>query len=180
MCTIAALTSVPCAANPPGIKTTGYMVPVSEITAMPAYSSGTAEGDYVTATANFDFTGADTGKGYWRAFPILIDKGAYKITAVGSKGSKQWKEEFSFVIQGVDAEQLEFVTRSLNIPGAWLCTDKNSVVHVIGRKDDAAFVETAEGGSGEGPEGERTITVTVTGYTARPLVYEGTIDTTPN
>ncbi len=180
MCTIAALTATPCTSNPPGIKQTGYIVPVEEITAMPAYVGTSGAGDYVTATADFDFTGAATGAGYWRAFPILIDKGSYTITAVGGKGSKQFKETFTFVIQGADAEQIEFVTRLLNIPAAFLCTDKNSVVHVIGRKDEAAFVETVEGGTGEGPEGERSITVTVSGYTARPLVYEGAIDVTAN
>lgn len=180
MCTISALTAVPCAANPSGIKQTGYVIPAGEVTAMPAYVSTTAEGDYVRATASFDFTGAASGLGYWRAFPILIDKGSYSLTAVGGKGSKQWKEAFTFVLQGLNSQQLEFATRMLNIPSVWLCTDKNSVVHVIGRKDEAAFVDTSEATTGEGPEGERIITVTVSGYTSRPLVYEGTIDTTPN
>jgi len=180
MCTIAALSAVPCAANPPGIKQTGYIVPASEVTAMPDYLGTTASGDYVTSTDDFDFSGAGSGKGYWRSFPILIDKGSYNLAAVGGKGSKQWKESFTFVIQGLDAEQIEFATRMLNIPSVWLCTDKAGVVHVIGRKDEAAFVETSEGGTGEGPEGERIITVTVSAYTARPLVYEGPIDTTPN
>lgn len=180
MCTISALTAVPCAANPPGIKQTGYIVPVSEITADPDYVGTTAEGDYVRATDTWDFSGAASGAGYWRAFPILIDKGAYTITAVGGKGSKSWKESFTFVLQGMDEEQLEFATRMLNIPGAFLCTDKNNKVHAIGRKNEAAYVETSEGTTGDGPEGERTITVTVSAYTSRPMIYEGAIDTTPN
>lgn len=180
MCTISALTAVPCAANPPGIKQTGYVVPAGEITADPDYVGTSAEGDYVRATDTFDFTGAGTGLGYFRSFPILIDKGAYAITAVGGKGSKSWKESFTFVLAGLDAAQLEFATRMLNIPSVWLCTDKNSKVHVIGRKDEAAYVETSEGATGDGPEGERVITVTVTGYSSRPMLYEGAIDTTPN
>ena len=180
MCTISALTAVPCAANPPGIKQTGYVVPVGEITADPDYVGTTSEGDYVRATDTWDFTGAGTGLGYWRSFPILIDKGSYSIAAVGGKGSKSWKETFTFVLQGMDAAQLEFATRMLNIPSAWLCTDKNGKVHAIGRKDDAAYVETSEGSTGDGPEGERIITVTVSAYTSRPMIYEGAIDTTPN
>ncbi len=180
MCNISALTAVPCDANPPGIKQTGYTVPVSEITADPDYVGTTSEGDYVRATDTWDFTGAATGKGYWRSFPILIDKGSYTITAVGAKGSKSWLEKFTFVLQGLDAAQLEFATRMLNIPSAWLCTDKKGKVHPIGRKDEAAFVETSEGTTGEGPEGERIITVTVSAYTSRPMIYEGAIDITPN
>jgi hypothetical protein len=180
MCTINALTTVPCAANPSGIQTTAYVVPVGEITADPDYVSGTSEGDYVRATDTFDFTGAATGKGYWRAFPILIDKGSYNLEAVGGKGSKQWKESFTFQIQGLDPAQLEFATRMLNIPSAWLVTDKNGKIHVVGRKNEAAFVDTSTGGTGDGPEGERGLTVTVMAYTSRPMIYEGAIDVTPN
>ncbi len=180
MCTISALSSTACAANPPGIKQTAYIVPVSEITAEPGWSSGTAAGDYLNTSGNYDFSGAASGKGYWRSFPIMIDKGAYAVTAVGAKGSKSFKESFTFTIQGINAAELELVTRMLNIPAAFLCTDKNNVVHVIGHKDEPAHVDTAEGTTGEGPEGERSITVTVTAYTSRPMIYGGTIDTTPN
>jgi hypothetical protein len=180
MCTIAKLTSVPCTANPSGIQQVGYIVPVEEITADPDYVGTSSEGDYVRATDNFDFTGAGTGYGFFRSFPILIDKGAYKLEAVGGKGSKQWKESFSFTIQGIDAAQLEFTTRMLNIPGVFLCTDKNSKVHAIGRKNEAAFVESSEGGSGEGPEGERVINVVVSAYTSRPMIYEAAIDIVAN
>jgi len=180
MCVIANLTAVPCAANAPGIKTTAYIVPVSEITAEPGWSTGTAEGDYVKTSGNYDFTGAGVGKGYWRSFPILVDTGSYALSGVGGKGSKTFKETFTFTLQGLNAEQLEFATRMLNIPAAFLVTDKVGVVHVIGHKDEAAFVTTVEGGTGDGPEGDRTLVVTVEAYTARPMVYLGTIDTTPN
>lgn len=180
MCTINKLTSVPCNANPSGIQQVGYMVPVGEITADPSYVVTTGEGDYVKTTDAFDMSGAASGLGYFRSFPILIDKGSYSLEAVGGKGSKQWKESFTGVLQGVDAEQLEFATRMLNIPGVFLCTDKKNLVHVIGRKAEAAFVDTAVGGTGEGPEGERVITFTVSAYTSRPMLYAAAIDITPN
>lgn len=180
MCTIAALTAVPCGDNTPGTKQVAYTVPASEVTAMPDYLGTTAEGDYVLADEDFDFTGAGTGKGYWRGFPILINKNSYSITAVGGVGSKGWKETFTFVLAGINEQQLEFITRLLNIPTVHLCTDKVGKVHVIGRKDDPAYVETVEGTTGDGPESERIITVTVSGYTSRPMIYTGAIDTTPN
>lgn len=179
MCTINKLTTTPCNSNPSGIQQVGYTIPVEEITSDPDYVSTTAEGDYVRASEDFTLV-STSGVGYWRSFPILIDKGSYKLSAVGGKGSKQWKEEFTFTIQGVDAPQLEFVTRLLNIPGAFLCPDKNNKVHVIGRKNEAAYVETSEGGTGEGPESDRVINVTVSAYTNRPMLYEGAIDVTPN
>jgi hypothetical protein len=180
MCDINNLTAVPCGDNTPGTKQVGYMVPVSEITTMPAYMTFAAEGDFVKTTGDFSFSGAPVGKGYFREFPMLINKNSYSLSAVGGVGSKGWKETFTFVIAGVNAQQLEFVTRMLNIPGVFLVTDKVGVVHVIGRKDDPAYVETVEGGTGDGPESERILTVTVSGYTSRPMVYSGTIDITPN
>lgn len=180
MCDISALTAVPCGDNTPGTKQTGYTVPVSEITADPDYASTTAEGDYVLTDSDYDFTGAATGKGYWRSFPMLINKNSYAISAVGGIGSKGWKETFTFVLAGMNEQQLEFATKSLNIPSAWLCTDKVGKVHVIGRKDDPAYIETVEGSTGDGPESERIITVTVSAYTSRPMIYVGAIDTTPN
>lgn len=180
MCTINKLTSVPCAANPSGVQQVGYVIPAGEVTADPTYVVGSAEGDFVRATVAFDTTGAGSGLGYFRSFPNLIDKGAYKLEAVGGKGSKQWKESYSFTIQGVDPAQLEFATRQLNIPSVYLCPDKNNKIHVIGRKTEAAFVETSEGGSGEGPESDRVINVTVSAFTSRPMVYEGAIDIIPN
>jgi hypothetical protein len=180
MCDLNNLTAVPCGDNTPGTKQIGYVVPANEITVMPPYMTFATEGDFVKATADFDFTAAGSGKGYFRSFPMLINKNSYSLSAVGGIGSKGWKETFTFAIAGLNAQQLEFVTRQLNIPGVFLCTDKAGVVHVIGRKDDPAYVETVEGGTGDGPESERILTVTVSGYTSRPMVYTGEIDTTPN
>ncbi len=178
MCTIAALTAVPCGDNTPGTKQTGYMIPASEVTTDPTYLGTTDEGDYVLTDAAFVLS-TTVGKGYFRAFPMLINKNSYSISAVGGIGSKGWKETFTFVLAGMNEQQLEFATRMLNIPGVFLCTDKVGKVHVVGRKDDPAYVETAEGSTGDGPESERIITVTVTGYTNRPMIYTGAIDVTP-
>jgi len=154
------------------------MIPASEVTADPAYVGTTGEGDYVLADADFTLS-TTAGKGFFRAFPILINKNSYAITAVGGIGSKGWKETFTFVLAGINEQQLEFATRMLNIPGVFLATDKVGKVHVIGRKDDPAYVETVEGTTGDGPESERIITVTVSANTSRPMIYTGTIDVTP-
>ena len=79
----------------------------------------------------------------------------------------------------MDEEQIEFATRMLNIPAVWICTDKNGKPHYIGKKNEPAYVDTSEGSTGDGPEGERIITVTVSGYTSRPMICTGAIDVTP-
>lgn len=179
MCTIANLTAVPCDNNTPGTKQTGYTIPVSEVTTDAAYTTDTDEGDYVLAETAHVLS-ATTGLGFFRSFPMLINKNSYTISAVGGIGSKGWKETFTFVLAGMNEQQLEFITRLLNIPSLFLCTDKVGKVHQIGRKDDPAYVETVEGSTGDGPESERIITVTVSAYTARPMIVTTTIDVTPS
>lgn len=179
MCIVKKLSAVPCGNNTPGTTQVGYMTPASELAADPDYVNTTVEGDYVRVTEDFDFTGAGSGNGYFRSFPMLINKNSYAVAATGAVGSKGWKETFTFVLAGLNEQQLEFATRILNIPGVWLCTDKVGKVHTIGRKNDPAYVETMEGTTGDGPETERILTVSVSGYTSRPMFYEGAINITP-
>lgn len=178
MCNLSNLTAVPCDNNTPGLKGLGYAIPCEEVTADPTYVVTTAEGDYVIADDDFTLT-TTVGKGYFRSFPMLMNRNSYAFEAVGAIGSKSIKETFTFVVAGVNAEQVELFTRLRNIPSVFLCTDKEGNVRVIGRKDDPAYVETAVGTTGAGPEEERIITFTVTGYTSRPMIYTGAINTTP-
>lgn len=179
MCNISALTTVPCDGNAVGVKGTGYVIPAEEFSSWPAYLTTTSAGDTVKLNGNFSLV-ATTDIGYFRSFPCLIEKGSYTITAVGGIGSKSFEEKYVYVIPGVDAAQLEHIKNLINIPGVWLCTDKNNVVHVLGSKDDPAYVESVEGGTGAAATDERIITVTVRAISARPTIYTGTINTTPN
>lgn len=179
MCKISALTVTPCNGNAVGVKGTGYMIPAEEFSSWPAYLTTTTAGDTVKLNGNFSLV-ATSDIGYFRSFPCLIEKGSYTVAAVGGIGSKTFEEKYTFVVPGVDAAQLEFLKNLVNIPGVWLCTDKNGVVHVIGSKDDPAYVETAEGTTGVAATDERIITITVRAISASPTVYTGTINTTPN
>ncbi len=179
MCNINALTTVPCAGNAVGVKGKGYMAPAGEFASWPAYLSTTTPGDTVKLTGNFSFV-ATSDIGYFREFPCLIEKGSYTVTAVGGVGSKTFEEKFTYVIPGVDAAQLEHIKDLINIPGVWLCIDKNNVTHVLGSKDDPAYVESVEGTTGAAAGDERIITITIRAISARPTVYTGTVNTTPN
>lgn len=180
MCKINKLTSVPCASNPAGTKLVGYVIPASEITAMPAYLTTTTEGDTVKVSTAFTLT-TDVGKGYWRSFPMLINENSYDVNLVGGTGSKSFEEGFTFRLQGLDAAQLEFVSDLKNVPSVFVVEDKKGVKHVIGRSDDPAFVDTGEGSTGKAATDARGFTITVKGVTDKPMVYEGpALDVTPN
>lgn len=179
MCTIAALTTVPCTSNPAGVKGTGYMAPAEEFASWPSYLGTSGAGDSVKLSGNFAFV-TTTGIGYFRAFPCLPEKGSYSITSVGGVGSKSFEERYVFAVAGVDAAQLEFVKNLHNIPGVYLCPDKNDVIHVLGTKDDPAYVEVIEGGTGTAATDERILTITVRFLTKIPTIYTGTIDTVAN
>lgn len=181
MCNVKNLARRTCEqSNAAGVKQIGYTCPVEEFAGWPAYSSGTAAGDTVRVTAPFDFTGAPSGKGFWRSFPNTIEKGSYKFTLEGPKASKTILEEYTFQIDGLDAAQLEFVNYLKNGAYVFLAPDNAGTTHVIGRNDSPAFVETSEGNTGSAPGDERMITVTVRGISDKFMVYEGAIDTTPN
>jgi hypothetical protein len=179
MCLVNNLTSVPCLNNAAGLTAKGYVAPTEEITADPDYLATTGEGDTVTSDGAFTMV-ATTGKGFFRTFPTIIEKGVYSIEPVGAKGSKQWKETYTFALQGCDAPQLEFANNLLNTPSVFIVPDANDVLHVVGRKDSPATVDSGSGGTGEGPEGERIMLLTVTAYTKKPMIYDAVVDITPN
>lgn len=179
MCDISSLTATTCASNAAGVKGTGYMAPAEEFSSWPAYLATTGAGDTVKLDGNFAFV-ATSGIGYFRSFPCLMEKGSYSFTVVGGVGSKSFEEKYVYYISGVNAAQLEHAKKLANIPGVWLCTDKEGVVHVLGSKDSPAFVETMEGGTGTAAADERGMTITIRYVSASPTVYTGTIDTTAN
>lgn len=178
MCVIKTLAGTACGANPAGMKGIGYMIPAEELVSFPAFLTTTTAGDTVKLTGNFSLVTTST-LGYFRSFPVLINTGSYKTKAVGAVGSKSVEETYSFKVNGLGAAELEFYRNLLNIPGVWLCADKAGVVHVLGSKDDPAYLQEAEGGSGAATTDERAITFTITSTAASPAIYTGTINTTP-
>lgn len=178
MCLIKPLTSIPCGSNAAGIKGTIYHIPADEFASWPAFLSTTGAGDTVKLTGNFSLV-TTSGFGYFRSFPCLLEKGSVKYNAVGGLGSKSVEALAVYAIAGMDAAQLEHFYQILNIPGVWLFPDKNSSVHVIGKNDDPAYIQDAAGDTGTAATDERIITLTVRAIQPRPVLYTGTINTTP-
>jgi hypothetical protein len=181
MCNSNKLTAIPCARNAAGVKGTGYNAPAEEFETWPAFQTATTPGDgkTVTLTGNFSFTGAGSGKGYFRSFPMLLEKGSVTYKAVGGIGSKSMEIMAKFYVLGTDAVQLEWLRDQLNIPQVCLIPDKNGVVHCLGSKDEPAYLQEGDGTTGEAATDERGTLYTIRWVTASPQVYTGTINLTP-
>jgi hypothetical protein len=182
MCKIKKLTSTACMKNAAGVTGTGYMAPSEEFASWPAYqntSDTLGDGDTVRLDGNFSFTGAGTGNGYFRTYPMLLEKGQVNYKLVGGLGSKSYEVTASFYVLGLNAEELEFGTSMKNIPGVWLFKDKNNVVHCLGSKDDPAYISEGDGTTGAAATDERGTLYTCRWITSTPQVYEGTINLTP-
>lgn len=179
LCNISVLAAQDCPSNPAGVKGTLYLVPAKEFASWPAYLGTTGSGDTVKLDGNFSFTGAGIGKGFWRAFPCLLEKGQVTYTAVGGKGSKSLDVLGRGYVLGVDAAQLEWFKNMMNAPMVGLWVDKNSTMHVIGSKDDPAYLEEGVGDTGVAAGDERGINFAIKANAALPAIYTGTVNVTP-
>ena len=179
MCNISVLAALDCPVNAAGVKGILYLCPAKEFTTWPAYLATTGSGDTVKLTGNFDLTGAGQGKGYWRAFPCLTEKGEVSYTPVGGKGSKSLDILGRAFVLGVDAPQLEWLKNMMNAPLVGLWPDKNGTFHVIGSKDDPAYLEEGAGTTGVAGTDERGINVAIKGNARQASLYTGTVNVTP-
>lgn len=181
MCTIAKLTSTACAGNTPGTAGTGYMAPSVEFASWPAYQAASTPGDGKTVLldGNFSFTGAGSGKGYFRSFPMLLEKGSVQYNAVGGLGSKSLEILATFHIPGMNSVELEWLSNARNIPGVYLITDNEGVVHTLGSKTSPAYLSEAAGTTGAAAADERGTLYTIRWVAKRAQLYTGTINETP-
>lgn len=183
MCNISNLTAIPCDANPPGTQTTLYLVPASEITTFPAALTTTGAGDTVTLSGNIDFTGQATGKGFFRTCPIVQETGGLEEKSSGELGSQGIETLLKFRINGMDAAQKEWRKQLLNVPLVCIIIDKKGVRHVVGTKDDPAFVQETSAGTGSkiGDVRGCEYTLRATSATGSLVLPSNlTIDVTPN
>lgn len=178
LCNISVLAAQDCPSNPAGVRGTLYLIPAAEFVSWPAYLGTTGSGDTVKLTGNFSLV-TTTGKGYWRAFPCLLEKGAVEYNSVGGKGSKSFDVLGRGYVLGVDAAQLEWWKNMVNAPSVGLWVDKNGTMHVIGSKDDPAYLEEGAGTTGIAATDERGIAFAIKANQALPTIYTGTINTTP-
>lgn len=181
MCMANKLIGGSCGLNAAGTTLTGYMCPAEEFNGFPTFNAAVTAGDGKTVelSGNFSFTGAGTGKGYFREFTLVSEKNSVERKAVGGRGSKSIEETYTFYIAGMNAQHVEWMRDQLNIPGVWLIKDKNGVVHCLGSKEDPAYLEEATQSSGQAATDERGTQYVIRSITATPKIYTGTINLTP-
>lgn len=179
MCILKPLIKGACLSNSPGLIENGWVAPSSEFATWPAFLSTTAPGDSVKLSGNFDFSGAGTGKGYFRRFPTLMEKGAIVKRPVGDIASKTFEQIYTFYIPGADAIELEFLKSVLNVPSVYVVKDKNGTVHVLGSKEEPAYLQEAEQNTGTTATDPRGTAYTIRHVTGNPAIYTGTINETP-
>lgn len=148
MCDLISLSSSCGKTHRPGTKTKLYFTCSCELADWPAI--GTTGADKKEFTEAFDFTGAPTGKGFWREADILVNTGNISYNLEGELGGQGYKNSVTFFISGSDKEQLHFADQIRETSGflVVMLADKKGQLRVIGSKEEPARVETAEGATG--------------------------------
>lgn len=164
--------------NLPGIKQKIYACPASEFNGWPDVDT-----DGVTLTEAFSFTGAGTGKGYWRAVEVQMDSASVSAKASGEVGSIMPSVTFPFFVNGFDTDAKAWAHENKNCCLVFLVPDRSGVYHVIGHPDDPAHLTEFDGGTGAKQGDKRGIMYTATWNAGKmPYSYDAAtlgIDTTP-
>lgn len=184
MAAIKDLTSTCGTQYPPGTLATVYYTCSCELADFPGVLATTGDGDTVTLDGPFDFTGADTGEGYWRQANILIDTGGIKQTLEGEVGGQALSAEVRFFVLGTEAAQAEFAENMVKASGCLVMMMKqrdSTMMRVIGTKDIPAVVRSLEFDGGE-QNGDRNGAAYAIGASAPIRYYDDAthgINTTP-
>jgi len=180
MCNLRAITRSCGSPVPPGVKQTIYLIPKDEISVFPAVEGTTTAGDTKRLSAAFTMV-TTVGKGYWRSIDILVNSGNHRNTLAGEIGGQKIEQRFDFVVLGNGPVQAEFVDTLLCQSGCLiaLIPAKDGNYIVMGDKDNPAYLEAVEGGTGGDRSGHTFTLYADTGYT--PYYYDiaDGIDITP-
>ncbi|NBW09830.1 MAG: hypothetical protein EBR82_17575 [Caulobacteraceae bacterium] len=134
--------------NLPGTKAKLYLIGKDEILAWPTIGSGATYGIGKTLTTAWSLV-TTAGLGYWRQFDILVDTGAVNMQIQGNVGSKYWKPQLEFFIEGMKKEQLQFGDDIVGDSGCLIgmIQLKDGTTLVLGDLENPLFVEAGEGGA---------------------------------
>ena len=142
-----------------GTMEKGYLTYTAELAAMPdnrfdvvTAASGTpVAGDTKILDQPWDFTGAPTGEGFWRTFPILINTGEVVNVEEGEIGGKTMSNDANFFIPGNGPVEKEAVEALRSGSGCCIIMipDKQKRYQVVGSIDQPAYFDITEpGGTG--------------------------------
>jgi hypothetical protein len=182
--------------NPPGTKAKLRLTVKGELAVWPKTRAEVklaaspaqvpAQGDTKILDEAFSFAGAPSGKGYWREYDILIDKGNLTAVLEGELGGQGYKGTIPFTLVGMGAAQLEFADMLVAYSGCLIASisGRNGLDYVLGNLDIPVQVESAELGLGTKNgelSGGNYVLMAPTGFT--PMLYNGAthgFDITPN
>jgi len=183
MCNLANLTGFACGDNAAGTLQKAYIIPAGEITTFPAFKTTTNPGDSVTLDGAFTLT-TNSGLGYWREIETIQDANSVAHTAVGEVGGKAFENRAVLTVAKYNAAQKELIRNLANMPVVAIVPDRNGEYHVIGTKDDPAYMEVSEGGTGTAIGDRRQVSITLLAKGATPPpTYDAVanpLDLTPN
>lgn len=166
------LTGDCCASNIPGYESTLHIVPACDIVTFPdrpAYDSATP-GASVTIIDDIELKPMSK----FLTIPIIIDSGSTMSTAQGNVGSKGFRNDANFEIQGNSAEKLAWSEQVLNGCFVAILEDKMGRKRIIGTKKSPARFETIEHGNSMEDSKATYLLYDTIGKIAP--IYEGTID----
>lgn len=139
------LTGECCPQNIPGYESTLYLVSACDIVTFPTRPAYDPADPGLSVTLSGDIELAANTK--FVTIPIIIDSGSTNSIANGNIGSKGFRNEANFEIQGNNAERLSWSEQVLNGCFVAIMTDKMGRMRVIGSKLSPARFETIEHGN---------------------------------
>ena len=166
------LTGNCCPENIPGYESTLYIVPACDIDTFPARTAYSSASPGASVTITADIVLATNKK--FLTIPIIIDSGSTMSTAQGNPGSKGFRNDANFEIQGNTAERLAWSEQVLNGCYVAILKDKMGRMRVIGTKDSPAIFETIEHGNSAEDSKATYLLYDTIGKIAP--IYEGDID----
>lgn len=182
MCNLSVLASI-CGNNAGGTKAVMFVIPASEITAEPAFLDTTGPGDTITLAAGYTLV-TTVGLGYWRQIAIAQDSGRVESEPVGQVGGMGFKNRAIGTLLGFRGAQKEVIMQLASTGVVAIVPDKNGIYHVIGSKDDPAYLTPGGvGTTGENVESRPEFPFTLEASASHPSpVYNAVtyaLDVTP-
>lgn len=137
--------------EPPGVEIQIAYTCSCEVTAFPATTGIDPDGD-VRLAAAFDFSGAESGEGYWRTATAVVDKSGFNMGMEGEVGAEALFAGAAFYIKGTNSSRAQFALDMVNASGCLLFAlkpRKGADYAIIGSKAVPAFVESVDFNSGQ-------------------------------
>jgi hypothetical protein len=161
-----------CPENIPGYESTLHLVKACDIATFPTRPpyDPADPGASVILTTDIELVAMKK----FATIPIIIDSGSHMSMAQGNIGSKGFRNELNFEIQGNSAERISWSQQVLNGCYVAIIKDKMGRQRVFGTNTSPARFETIE--HGNGPEDSKGTYLLYDTIGKIAPIYDGVID----